>query len=478
MFCMEKRSVVAFMVYGTFVACGGAPAPATATSAATSPSSSAAAVATVPVTPATSWKPLAKNPLTAALASSAPRLLSELEAIYQDLHENPELSMHEVRTAKIAADWIEHLGYEVTRNVGGTGVVGVLRNGSGPTVMLRADMDALPMTEATGLPYASTVKAKGDDGATVGVFHGCGHDLHVTWLMGAARVLSEHRDVWHGTVLVVFQPGEEIGRGAQSMMDDKMAERFPKPDIIFGQHVMVGQAGTVGHKSGVILSAGDSLQVKLFGRGSHGSQPQTSIDPVIMAAATTLRLQTIVSREVSPLDSAVVTVGALQAGTKENIIPDDATLKLNVRTYDEGVRKHILSAIERICRAEATASGAETPPEFTTLSSYPLTENDPAASERVAQAFQAQFQERAFETPPASASEDFSVFGRRWGVPYVFWIIGGTDPAVYAAAKRDNTLNTIPSNHSPKFAPVLHPTLETGLEAMLTAAAAWLCVEP
>lgn len=415
------------------------------------------------------------NPLTTALASTIATAIPELEAVYKDLHEHPELSMREVRTAKIAADWTQHLGYEVSRQVGRTGVVGMLRNGAGPTVMLRADMDALPVTEGTGLPYASTVKATDDDGVEVGVSHACGHDLHVTWLMGAARVLSEHRDLWRGTALVVFQPGEEVGLGAKSMMDDKMAERFPKPDVILGQHVMVGAAGTVGHRSGVILSAGDSLQVKLFGRGSHGSQPQTSIDPVVMAAATTLRLQTIVSREISPLDSAVLTVGALQAGTKENIIPDDATIKLNVRTYDEDVRAHVLSAIERICRAECMASNSEKPPEFRPLSSYPLTVNDAACSARVAKAFAAQFGERSFETPPASASEDFSVFGRRWGVPYVFWIVGGTDPAAFAEAKRAKTLNALPSNHSPKFAPVLHPTLETGLEAMLTAAAAWLC---
>ncbi len=415
------------------------------------------------------------NPLTTALNSTLATVLPELEAVYKDLHQHPELSMHEVRTAKVTADWIERLGYEVSRAVGTTGVVGVLRNGAGATVMLRADMDALPVAEATGLTYASQVKATDDDGVKVGVSHACGHDLHVTWLMGAARVLAEHRDHWRGTALVVFQPGEEVGRGAASMMDDKMAERFPKPDVILGQHVMVGAAGTVGHRSGVILSAGDSLQVKLFGRGSHGSQPQTSIDPVIMAAATTLRLQTIVSREISPLDSAVLTVGALQAGTKENIIPDDATIKLNVRTYDEDVRAHMLSAIDRICRAECMASHADEPPEFTTLSSYPLTVNDAACSERVAKAFEAQFGDRAFETPPASASEDFSVFGRRWGAPYVFWIVGGTDPVAYAEAKRTKTLNALPSNHSPKFAPVLHPTLQTGLEAMLTAAAAWLC---
>jgi hippurate hydrolase len=296
--------------------------------------------------------------------------------------------------------------------------------------------------------------------------------------MGAARLLAENRQSWNGTVLAVFQPGEEVGRGAQSMMDDGMAERFPKPDIILGQHVMVGEAGTVGYCSGTILSAGDSLKVKLFGRGSHGSQPQTSIDPVIMAASTTMRLQTIVSREIAPSDSAVLTIGALQAGTKENIIPDEATLKLNVRTFDEDVREYMLSAIRRICCAECVASNAPREPEFTTLSSYPLTENDKDATGRVARAFEAQFGEHAFETRPAAASEDFSVFGRRWNVPYVFWIVGGTDPQVYAKAKAENTLNLIPSNHSPKYAPTLEPTLKTGLLAMLCAAAAWLCERP
>lgn len=409
------------------------------------------------------------------LTARVDALLPELEAIYKDLHQNPELSMQEFRTAGIAADSLEAQGFEVTRSVGETGVVGLLRNGEGPTVMLRADMDALPVTEATGLPYASTVTAKDDDGVQVGVAHSCGHDFHVTWLMGAARLLAENRQSWKGTLLAVFQPGEEVGRGAQSMMDDGMADRFPKPDIILGQHVMVGEAGTVGYRSGTILSAGDSLKVKLFGRGSHGSQPQTSIDPVIMAASTTMRLQTIVSREIAPSDSAVLTIGALQAGTKENIIPDDATLKLNVRTYDEDVREYMLSAIRRICCAECVASNAPREPEFTTLSSYPLTENDKEATARVARAFEAQFGERSFETRPAAASEDFSVFGRRWNVPYVFWIVGGTDPQVYAQAKVEKKLNLLPSNHSPKYAPTLDPTLKTGLLAMLCAAAAWLC---
>ncbi|TAM08425.1 MAG: amidohydrolase [Paraburkholderia sp.] len=408
-------------------------------------------------------------------AAGRSELLTELEAIYKDIHQHPELSMEEVRTAKLAADYIEALGYEVTREVGVTGVVGVLRNGEGPVVMLRADMDALPMEENTGLPYASTVRAKDEDGIEVGVAHSCGHDMHVTWLMGTSKILAEHRDAWTGIIMVVFQPGEEVGRGASSMVSDWGNGRLPKPDIILGQHVMVGRSGTVSYRPGVILSAGDSLKIRLFGRGSHGSQPQTSIDPVIMAASTTLRLQTIVSREISPLDNAVLTVGALQAGTKENIIPDDATIKLNMRTFDEDVRTYMLSAIRRICCAECEASNAEKPPEFTTLSSYPLTENDVAATQVVASAFRTQFEERACETKPASASEDFSIFGRTWNVPYVFWFIGGTDAEVYEEAVQQKQINRIPSNHSPKFAPVIHPTLETGLQAMLTAAAAWLC---
>ncbi|PLC52391.1 amidohydrolase [Pollutimonas nitritireducens] len=416
------------------------------------------------------------NALTQALGAAESTLITELEALYKDLHLHPELSMHEVRTAKIAADAMQGLGYEVTRNVGVTGVVCVMKNGAGPVVMLRADMDALPMAENTGLPYASTVTSYDEDGVEVGVAHSCGHDIHVTWMIGAARILSANRAAWSGTLLIVFQPGEETAEGANAMVRDWGESRFPKPDIILGQHVMVGAAGTVSYRPGVTLSAGDSLKIKLFGRGSHGSQPQTSIDPVIMAAATTLRLQTIVSREIAPTEPAVLTIGSLQAGTKENIIPDDATIKLNMRTFNEDTREYMLKSIRRICCAECDASGAERTPEFTTINSYPLTENDLAATQKVAEAFGRQFGKNASLAPsPASASEDFSNFGRTWGVPYVFWFVGGTDPAVYAKAQQEKTVNKIPSNHSPKFAPQIHPTLETGLQAMLTAAAAWLC---
>lgn len=258
------------------------------------------------------------------------------------------------------------------------------------------------------------------------------------------------------------------------MIDDGIMENFPKPDIILAQHVMVGESGTVGYRSGAILSAGDSLKVKIFGRGSHGSQPQTSIDPVIMAAATTMRLQTIVSREIAPKENAVLTIGALQAGTKENIIPEDATLKLNIRTFDDSVRDHILSAVKRICCAECAASNAPRDPEFTALDSYPVTVNDKTATNKVAKAFHLEFGDKAYEAQPASASEDFSVFGRNWNVPYVFWFVGGTDPKIYLEAQKQNQINSIPSNHSPKFAPVLNPTLKTGLQAMITAALVWL----
>lgn len=416
------------------------------------------------------------NALTNALETADPALMAELEALYKDLHQHPELSMQEVRTAKIVADSMQNLGYEVTRNIGITGVVCVLKNGAGPTVMLRADMDALPMSENTGLHYASTVKTRDADGLEVGVSHSCGHDMHVTWMLGAARILSTNRAAWHGTLMVVFQPGEETAEGANAMVRDWDKGDFPKPDVILGQHVMVGAAGTVSYRPGVTLSAGDSLKIKLFGRGSHGSQPQTSIDPVIMAAATTLRLQTIVSREIAPSEPAVLTIGSLQAGTKENIIPDDATIKLNMRTFSDDTREYMLKSIRRICCAECEASGAERPPEFTTINSYPLTENDLVATQKIAKAFEQQFGQNALLAPnPASASEDFSVFGRTWGVPYVFWFVGSTDPAVFAKAQQEKSVNKIPSNHSPKFAPLLHPTLETGLQAMMTAASVWLC---
>jgi len=418
---------------------------------------------------------------TTATAASPPisqnlgPLLPDLEMLYKDVHAHPELSMQETRTAGIAAGRLRDAGFGVTTGVGNTGVVGVLHNGDGPTVMLRADMDALPVEEATGVPYASKVQAVDPEGKTVPVMHACGHDMHVTWLAGATALMAQARDAWHGTLMAVFQPAEETAAGAQAMIDDGLFERFPKPDVVLGQHVMVGPAGALGGRTGAITSAADSLQIRLFGRGAHGSMPQASIDPVVMAAAVVLRLQTIVSREVAAAESAVVTVGALQAGTKENVIPDEAIIKLNVRTFDEGVRKRVLAAIERIVNAEAEASGAPRKPEITPLDRYPLAVNDAAASKRVVEAFRGYFSpDRVHETGPASASEDFGSFGAEWGVPSVFWFVGGTDPDVYAKAKAANRINELPTNHNPRFLPVIHPTLETGVEALVVAARAWL----
>jgi amidohydrolase len=402
-------------------------------------------------------------------------LLPDLQQLYTDIHAHPELSMQETRTAGLAAERLGAAGFDVSTGVGKTGIVGLLRRGAGPTVMLRADMDALPVAEATGLPYASKATGTDREGNTVPVMHACGHDMHVTWLVGAATLFAQARDAWRGTLMAVFQPAEETGTGAQAMVDDGLLTRFPKPDVILGQHVMKGPAGTVGWRAGVITSAGDSLQIRLFGRGAHGSMPEASIDPVVMAAATVMRLQTIVSREVAANDAAVVTIGALQAGTKENVIPDEALLKLNVRTYDPDVRTRVLAAVERIVNAEATASGAPKPPEITPLDRYALVTNDAGATAQVVDAFRRHFPaDRLRETKPSSASEDFGTFSAAWQVPSVFWFVGGTDPDQYAKAKAAGRLAQLPTNHNPRFAPVIHPTLETGVEARVVAAEAWL----
>ncbi|MBJ6801450.1 amidohydrolase [Geomonas propionica] len=403
------------------------------------------------------------------------RLTPDIEAFYKDVHAHPELSMQETRTAALAADWLVRAGYEVTTGVGKTGVVGLLRNGEGPTVMLRADMDALPIEEATNLSYASQETTTDAEGKTVPVGHMCGHDMHVAWLAGAAALFAQAPNAWRGTLMVVFQPGEETAQGAQAMIDDGLLARFPRPVVVLGQHVMVGVAGDIAGSAGPITSAADSLQIKLFGRGAHGSMPQASVDPVVMAATIVLRLQTIVSREVAATEAAVVTVGVLQAGTKENVIPDEAIIKLNVRTFDAGVRQRVLAAIERIVNAEAVASGAPRSPEITPLDQYPLNVNDEAASQRIAEAFRSHFSPaRVHHTGPAPASEDFGCFGTAWRVPSVFWFVGGTDMETYSKAKEAGTVNKLPVNHSPLFAPVLHPTLETGVETLVVAALTWL----
>jgi amidohydrolase len=402
-------------------------------------------------------------------------LLAELEAIYRDLHENPELSMQEHRTAGIVAAWLGRFGYEVTTGIGGTGVVGVLCNGDGATVLLRADMDALAVEEATGLSYASRATGTDRFGSRTHVAHACGHDMHVAWLLGATRLLAEHQSGWCGTVIAVFQPGEETGQGARAMIEDGMVRRFPRPDVTLGQHLVPAPAGSVGWRAGTVMAASDSWEVTLFGRGAHGSMPQKSIDPIVMAASAVMRLQGVVAREVSMSEQAVVTVGALQAGSAENVIPDQAMLRLNVRSFKDAVRERVLTAIRRIVEAESVASGSPRKPAISILGEHPATCNDAATTRRIAEAFEHRFgKDRVQEVMAASASEDFGLFGAAWGVPSVFWFVGGTDPQRFEAAMAAGKLEELPSNHAPDFAPVIHPTLCTGIETMLTAAGLWL----
>jgi amidohydrolase len=418
------------------------------------------------------------NVVTTPQLTPTDALLARLEDTYRDLHAHPELSMQEHRTAGIVAAWLRDCGCEVTEGIGGTGVVGVLRNGGGATVLLRADMDALPVTEATGLPYASAATGTDRFGLATGIAHACGHDMHTTCLMGVVHVLAENRDAWQGTLLAVFQPGEETAQGAQAMLQDGLVKRFPKPDVTMAQHVVPAPAGSIGWSPGTVMAAGDSWEVTLFGRGAHGSSPQKGVDTVVMAASAVMRMQGVVSREVAPTEMAVVTVGALQAGSAENVIPDHALLRLNVRTFNEQVRTRVLAAIRRILDAEAAASGAPKPPGYAVLSEFPRTDNDAACMRRVAAAFEQRFGHDAVQQiGAATASEDFSLFGAAWGAPVVYWMVGCLDPETFAAAVRAGTVDQLPANHAPDFAPVIGPTLRTGIAAMLTAAGQWLDVE-
>ncbi|GGS20293.1 amidohydrolase [Actinokineospora fastidiosa] len=392
--------------------------------------------------------------------------MTDLAELYRDLHRHPELAFAETRTAAVAARELRAAGFAVAENVGGTGVVGALRSGDGPTVLLRADMDALPMAERTGLPYASAVD---------GVMHACGHDMHVTCLIGAAARLAERRD-WSGTVLAVFQPAEEVGGGAHAMIDDGLFDRFGTPDVVLGQHVAPIPAGVVGLRAGPSFAAADTLKITLHGRGGHGSRPEVAVDPVVLAAATVMRLQTIVSRETAGGDTAVVTVGAIRAGTVANIIPDTAELHVSVRTYEARVRERVLSAIERVVRAEAQASGADRDPEIVLETSFPTVVNDADAVERTRPAFDGVA--AVVDPGPVTGSEDVGVFATAAGAPLVYWLLGGADPAAFAGAGTFDELRevvmTLPANHSPLFAPVIDPTIDLGVSCLTNTARAWL----
>jgi len=426
------------------------------------------------------------DPSAAARTAAATAVLGRLESVrgwqedfYRDLHAHPELSHRETRTAGNVAARLHEAGCTVHDGVGGTGVVGVLRNGEGPTVLLRADMDALPVREATDLPYASSVVTEDPGGTEVPVMHACGHDVHVTCLVGAVALLAAARAAWTGTLVAVFQPGEEVGDGARRMVEDGLGDLVGEPQVALCQHVLPFPAGRVATRVGPTLSAGDSMRITVHGRGAHGSMPQAAVDPVVLAAMVVVRLQTVISREVQPGEPAVLTVGSIQAGTKSNVIPDHAVIALNVRSYHDATRTAILTAIRRIVTAECDASASPHPPEFELFDRFPLTENDPEVTRTVGAAFTAHFGVDAGTLPLQTASEDFSDIPQALGIPYTYWGIGGVDPGTYARAEAAGRVSQdIPVNHSATFAPVLQPTLDTGTTAMVVAALSYLQNRP
>jgi amidohydrolase len=404
-------------------------------------------------------------------ADSAPGITAEVdavyaksEALYLDLHRNPELSSHETETAKKLAAGLRELGYQVTTGVGGTGVVGVLKNGDGPVVMLRTELDALPVEEKTGLPFASTVRTRDDSGAEVGVMHACGHDIHMASWMGSARIMAGARSQWRGTLVLIGQPAEETVSGAAKMLADGLLTRFPRPQFALAIHDDPrAPAGTVGYHAGPILSNVDSLRITIYGVGGHGARPETTVDPIVIAARTALALQTIVSREVSPFDSAVVTIGTLHGGTKNNIIPDEATLGLSVRSLTDPVRKQLLKSIERITKAEAAAAGAPREPKIERFEGANALVNDPDLTKRVAGALTRELgAARLRDTGPEMASEDFSEF-QGAGIPTLMLRIGATEQSKFDAAMKSGA--ALPSLHSPLFAPDREKTIKGAIAA-------------
>ena len=385
-------------------------------------------------------------------------------ALYVDLHQHPELSSQETRTASTLAARLRSLGYDVTEHVGGTGIVAVLKNGSGPTIMLRTELDALPVEEKTGLPYASTVHAKDPSGTEVPVMHACGHDLHMAALVGTAAVMAGSKDTWHGTLVLIGQPAEETISGAKRMLDDGLLTRFPRPDAGVALHVSNAQAaGTVGVGSGYRYASADSLRITVYGKGGHGSAPETTVDPVVIAARIVVALQTIIAREVKPGEAAVVTVGYVHAGLKNNIIPDEAELGLTVRTYKPEVRKQVLAAIARIAKGEAEAAGAPRPPAVENYESTDALYDDPVLATRLSGVLESALgSDRVVAAEPIMASEDYSYFIQA-GIPSFYFALGGAEPKAFEEAQKEG--RKLPSNHSPLFAPDVEPALRTGITA-------------
>lgn len=407
---------------------------------------------------------------TAAAAAQAPtpkeveNVYPQAHALYLDIHQNPELSAHETQTAAKLASRLRDAGYEVTEHVGGTGVVAILKNGAGPTIMLRTELDALPVEEKTGLPYASKVHTKNEAGQDVPVMHACGHDLHMASLIGTAEIMARSKNTWHGTLMVIGQPAEETITGAKAMISDGLFTRFPKPDVAVALHVGNGEAaGIISIVPGVISTNADSLRITIYGKGGHGAYPQTTVDPIVIAARTVLSLQTIMSREVKPGEMGVVSVGYIHAGTKNNIIPDHAEMGLTVRTFKKEVREQILAAITRITKAEAAAAGAPQEPLIEHYEATDAVYNNPALAEHLRAPLEAALgKDKIVNSGPGSASEDFSFYLAE-GIPGFFFGLGGADPEKLAQAEKSG--EHLPSNHSPLFAPDVDPALHTGIEA-------------
>ena len=409
--------------------------------------------------------------LLAAFAVAQSPSLKEVDKVYPqahefyvDVHEHPELSSEETQTAAKLATKLRSTGYEVTEHIGGTGIVALLKNGTGPTIMLRTELDALPVEEQTGLPYASKVRMKDDAGRDVPVMHACGHDLHMAALLGTAEIMAASRNSWHGTLMLIGQPAEETIHGAEGMIQDGVFMRFPKPDVAVALHVSNElPAGMASITPGVYNTNSDSVRITIYGKGGHGAMPQTAVDPIVIAARTILSLQTIVSREVKPGEMAVVTVGYIRAGTKNNIIPDHAEMGLTIRTFKADVRKQILAAITRIADAEAAAAGAPRPPLVEHYEATDLVYNNPELAERLRAPLEAALGKKNVMTAePIAPSEDFSFFIEQ-GMPGFYFSLGGADPQKFAEAKANGT--HLPSNHSPFFAPDVDPALHTGILA-------------
>ena len=411
-----------------------------------------------------SLMPVLATAQTDQLKEQLEPVLPDAYALYLDLHQHPELSSHETRTAALLARRLRQLGYEVTENVGGTGVVGIMKNGSGPTVMLRTELDALPVEELTGLPYASKIRTKDDSGRDVPVMHACGHDLHMSSWWGTAAIMARTKDTWHGTLMLIAQPAKETIFGAKRMVEDGLFTRFPKPDVGIALHdtndMPVGQVGITPEYS---WANADSLRITVYGKGGHGARPETTVDPIVIAASIVVRIQSIVSREIRTGEAAVITVGYFQAGTKNNIIPDQAQMELTVRSYKPEIRKHLLTAIERIANGEAEAGGAEKMPLIEEYESTSAVYNDPILSRHLAATLETALgKSNVVVQPPAMVSEDYSVFVEQ-GVPSFYFRLGVADPEKLRQAKAAG--KELPSNHSPLFAPVAEPALRTGITA-------------